>query len=181
MILADEDELRLAVGRQAGLMGFHVSNIESHLTSAGIPDTNLGLGHIDIWLELKAFGPKRPMKIRPTQRRWHRDRHDAKGQSWFAILDLESQDIFLVPGSSIMYVGSGLTRQWQEGMVRFKPETIDQMIAYMFNEAVKRRAAYVREQKSNSNTASNDPGSAGNPLPEGGQSVGEHHWLLNKP
>ena len=181
MTITEEKSLRVAVSEKARLMGFHVSNIESHSSSAGIPDINLAIGHVDIWLELKAFGVRWPMKIRSTQRKWHRERYEANGLSWFALLDLDHQEIFLVPGSGIQYVGSGLTRQWQGGAVKFKPEHIDLMIAYLYNEAVKRRIAYVTEQQRNSAGPSIDARSAGNSLPEGGQIVGGHHWLTDKP
>lgn len=193
-MIRSEGEFRQEVTKQAKLMGFHASNIESHLTSAGIPDTNLAIGHVDIWLELKVFGAKHPMKIRPTQRKWHKDRAEVKGLSWFAILDIDHQIVFLVPGASIHYVGTGLTRQWQGSAVQFSTEQIDLMIAYMYHEAVKRRAEYVRsnnqrvcggnagqEQQPDSERTANHSGIPGDSLPEGGQSVGEHHWLLNKP
>lgn len=93
-----EEDFRLTVMKAAGEYGMHVSHIEAHQSAAGIPDLNIySLGRPDLWLELKVV-KRGAVKLRPTQKRWHRQRHEAGGRSWVAVLEPESGDILVVPG-----------------------------------------------------------------------------------
>jgi hypothetical protein len=80
------------VARKAG---FHVTHIESPVTSAGVPDLNLYSG-VDVWLELKVWSDYAGVKMRPTQRVWHRLRHEAQGLSW--VLLHHDGNLSLIPG-----------------------------------------------------------------------------------
>ena len=95
--MINEIEFRRAVVAVAEANGGHVSHIESHLSSAGIPDLNIFMDGTDLWVELKVI-KKGQVKMRPTQRRWHNDRHKTDGESWVAVLDPEKQDILILRG-----------------------------------------------------------------------------------
>lgn len=67
-----EKALRKMVARK--LKG-HISQIESHETAAGIPDTNIfHVSGQDHWIELKYGTPKKLWHVRPTQKTWMRRR-----------------------------------------------------------------------------------------------------------
>ena len=73
----------------------HVSWVESHDTSIGIPDLNYCSGRVEGWLELKA-GPD--IEVRASQVRWMKDRIKAGGHPLFLI---EWGNMFLIiPGSA---------------------------------------------------------------------------------
>ena len=92
-----EDDFRRYVGECAG--NAHVSHIESHLTSAGIPDLNICIGGYDLWIELKVMSNRKLPKMRPTQRKWHIDRAENGGVSWVMVLDLDLMDVLIIPGN----------------------------------------------------------------------------------
>jgi len=52
----------------------HWSKVESHDTSAGIPDLNHCISGAEGWLELKFGNEVKPPKLRPTQCAWFRRR-----------------------------------------------------------------------------------------------------------
>jgi hypothetical protein len=58
----------------SGLILGHVSQIESHATAVGIPDTNYCIKGVEGWIEMKyVFGDKK-VKVRPMQWTWFRKR-----------------------------------------------------------------------------------------------------------
>ncbi|AZS06523.1 nuclease [Alteromonas phage ZP6] len=68
--------------------GAAVSQVESHETSAGIPDTSVCLSGIDSWIELKfATNKTRTRKkgvvVRKSQKVWFRDRLKAGAKNLF--------------------------------------------------------------------------------------------------
>lgn len=95
--VSSEDDFRRYVSECAGTNA-HVSHIESHLTSAGIPDLNICSCGNEMWIELKVMNSKKPPKMRPTQKKWHVDRREAGGVSWVMCLDLDLMDVLLLPG-----------------------------------------------------------------------------------
>lgn len=53
----------------------HVVQIESHATSAGVPDTNYCLYNgVEGWIEIKFSTHKKKFKVRGTQKTWFRRR-----------------------------------------------------------------------------------------------------------
>ena len=101
-----EDDFRRAVIQAAGSK-VHVSHIESHQSSAGIPDLNLyGLGQ-DLWLELKVV-KEGHVRMRPTQRKWHRDRAERGGPSWVAVLNPVDGHVLVVRGATAAMLATGL-------------------------------------------------------------------------
>lgn len=100
--ISDEADFRRFVTECAG--SAHVSHIESHEASPGIPDLNICMRGIDIWIELKVMSSRKPPKMRPTQKRWHTDRFEHGGISWVMALDLDLMDVLLIPG----HVAAGL-------------------------------------------------------------------------
>lgn len=105
-----EDEFRRAVIAAAGSKA-HVSHIESHQSSAGIPDLNLyGLGQ-DLWLELKVV-KEGHVRMRPTQRKWHRDRAERGGPSWVAVLNPVDGHVLVVRGAVAAALATGVL-EWE--------------------------------------------------------------------
>lgn len=82
----------------------HVTYIESHLTSAGVPDLNIYMLGRDIWLELKVMTSLKGPKMRSSQKRWHIHRWNQGGKSWVLTLDMTNMELLVVPG----HVGAGL-------------------------------------------------------------------------
>lgn len=106
-----EDAFRRAVIDRAEQWGAHVSHIESHQTSAGAPDLNVWSHNRDLWLELKLV--KRGLvTLRPTQKKWHRERFEAGGQSWVAVLDPETQRVLVLRGEVAATLPPGLA-SWE--------------------------------------------------------------------
>lgn len=95
--LNSEDDFRRHVIKVATGLKYHVSYIEAHLSAAGIPDLNIYLLSIDVWVELKIIKHGQ-VKMRPTQRRWHRDRKEAGGRSWVLVYDRAAQHVLALPG-----------------------------------------------------------------------------------
>lgn len=99
--LVSEDDFRRHMIKLLEQHGYHVSHIESHLTSAGIPDLNAWKGRWpegrDLWLELKIIKDNK-VKMRPTQRAWHKKRAEAGGHSWVLVLDPKRQDVLWLSG-----------------------------------------------------------------------------------
>lgn len=93
----NEDDFRRYVAECAA--DCHVSHIESHLTSAGIPDLNICMRGTELWLELKVMSSRKPPKMRATQKKWHVDRFEHGGISWVVTLDLDMMDVLILPGN----------------------------------------------------------------------------------
>ena len=102
-----EDDFRRHVIDLLGKDGCHLSHIESHLTSAGIPDINFYKSGRDVWLELKVAKDGK-VKMRPTQKRWHKDRAARGGQSWVLVLSPSKDRVLWLPGA----VAAGLEPSW---------------------------------------------------------------------
>lgn len=76
-----EDHLRTFIETVAEGYGWHVSHVESPITSPGIPDLNICHGQSDLWIELKVR-KRGGVHMRPPQRLWHRRRAEAGGRSY---------------------------------------------------------------------------------------------------
>jgi len=76
-----EDHLRTFIEVVAENCLFHVSHVESPITSPGIPDLNLSRRGTDLWIELKVR-KRGGVQMRPPQRLWHRRRAEAGGMSF---------------------------------------------------------------------------------------------------
>lgn len=105
-----EEEFRRKVMVEAANRGMHVSHIEAHISVAGIPDLNLSKNGRDVWLELKLIKAT-GVKMRPTQKRWHRERHESGGKSWVAVLDRESGAVLIARGHVAAVLAPG-PRHW---------------------------------------------------------------------
>lgn len=64
----------------------HVVQIESHATSAGVPDTNFCVKGVDGWIEIKFVRGKNKIKVRNTQKTWFRRRLAAGATNLFLFL-----------------------------------------------------------------------------------------------
>ena len=84
------------------------SYIESHETSAGIPDLNIYMRGRDVWIELKVLSDTKPAKMRPTQKRWHVDRFNSGGMSWVMTLDLTQMKLLIIPGNVAAGLGTNI-------------------------------------------------------------------------
>lgn len=60
----------------------HISQIESHATATGFPDINFCINNVEGNIELKHGNLGHDIKIRPSQRRWFKQRVDAGGNCW---------------------------------------------------------------------------------------------------
>lgn len=98
-----EDKFRrefIAALEDSPHLNAHVSYIESHQVTPGIPDLHvLAFGEVEAWIELKVVKckPNDTITVRPSQKLWHRKRNKAGGKSWFVVLD-KNGDILVVPG-----------------------------------------------------------------------------------
>lgn len=111
----NEDDFRRGVVRQAEQWGAHVTHIESHQTSAGVTDLNIWAFNRDLWLELKVV-KRGTVKLRPTQKKWHRERAEAGGQSWVAVLDPKTQHVLVLRGEAAATLPPGLA-SWEAAAV----------------------------------------------------------------
>lgn len=176
--MRNEAEFRKHVTKLVEDAGGHVSNIESHLTAAGVPDMNICLHGQDVWLELKYKG--KSMKMRPTQRRWHRTRAACGGTSWVVVYDPEDAGVWFVPG----HVAAE-----HPDLRQFPFDTVAKHSATIIRTVVKSiiKGKYdVRRWESEIESPDSDgspqnPGGSETALRESGQNVVGHHWLLDKP
>lgn len=169
-----ENTFRTVMTMEAMALGAHVSNIESHQTSAGIPDMNIYLQRQDLWLELKVIRDEK-VTMRATQRRWHLDRYEHGGLSWVLVLDPKSEDILVVPGD----VAAGLPPRvaaWRAAGTAWNVDTIPKLLL-----SLAKRRPYERVTEPNRARTTEAAGKAVSPLPESGEDVGGHHWLTDKP
>ena len=87
----------------------HWSQVESHATSAGIPDLDYCIGGVTNWLELKAGTGKYLPRLRPTQCAWFRNRIKAGGNprllyklnNWFGIIHAKHVPILIHAKSAV--------------------------------------------------------------------------------
>lgn len=168
-----ENDFRQKVIDVAEGMGAHVSHIESHQTSAGIPDLCIFLMEEDLWIELKVI-KKRAVKLRPTQKRWHADRAQCGGMSWVLVLDPETDCILVVPGA----VAAGLDSRagsWRAVAGVSNVQELPQLLMKL----IKRRKHGKRPP--NRGGTPQGPRTTRPALPESGKDVVGDHWLLNKP
>ena len=105
----------------------HFSRVESHASSAGIPDVDFCVSGKEGHIELK-YGMGKIPKIRATQARWFRNRARAKGKPWmFTHLEGSSKPpVYLLhaaPAVEILAVGAPrgdweflATRGWQDSV-----------------------------------------------------------------
>lgn len=61
---------------------WHASRVESHSTSAGIPDVDYCINGVEGHLELKYSKSNKPPEIRNTQIKWHTKRRENGGRSY---------------------------------------------------------------------------------------------------
>lgn len=134
MIFRRETPFREHVLSVAKTLGFHESHIESPVTSAGIPDLNLFNG-VDIWLELKVWTPVSGVKMRPTQRLWHLNRHRAKGLSW--VLVTWEGKLALVPGDIAAHL-KAKDPAWTMGYMEGPMSELPRVLRYLHKEALRR-------------------------------------------
>ena len=88
----------------------HFSRVESHATSAGIPDVDYCIDRVEGHLELK-YSSGKPYKTRATQVAWFRNRTRKGGRPYIlAQLDLSDVSIFSIY-SGIKYESLHLTTQ----------------------------------------------------------------------
>lgn len=93
----DETNVRRHIEIIGKETGFHVSHIESPITSPGIPDLSLCRDTKTLWLELKVL-KRGGIHMRASQRRWHREHAAAGGVSW--VLAYIDGHIYPVRGST---------------------------------------------------------------------------------
>lgn len=75
-----EATLRKYVAR---LIHGHCSQVESHATAIGIPDTNYCINGVEGWIELKYTTGNRAIKVRPAQWNWFRSRLKAGAKNLY--------------------------------------------------------------------------------------------------
>jgi len=92
-----ENLYRTSIIQELNKLG-HVSRIESHATSIGVPDLNFfsKSGH-ETWFELKWLGLDNKPEIRSSQVMWHRNRWRVGSNSYFLIGTHDCEHI-LIPG-----------------------------------------------------------------------------------
>jgi len=191
MDIVTEADFRKHMTGLAKILGGHVSNIESHLTSAGIPDMNVWIDGVELWLELKMYGPK--CHLRPTQRKWHKERKAAGGRSWVLVYVPGEESIVAIPGY-VAAEAADLRQLVRDGS--YDPVNIDMTSSLLFrliqlekerggklrtHAQHKGQSKYTTKSGPNRDGEAPNPGGAGPTLPPSGEDVERDHWLLNKP
>jgi hypothetical protein len=87
-----ESNVRRKLGVELRRLGFHVSQIESHATSAGIPDTHYFGHNTDGFIELKVAKVNGAIEIRNTQKAWFRERIKAGGHHQYVLVGIHVSD-----------------------------------------------------------------------------------------
>lgn len=175
-MINDESALRKHITKYVEDAGGHVSNIESHLTAAGIPDMNIFLHGTDIWLELKYKGRK--MAMRPTQRRWHRTRAACGGMSWVLIYDPEDGGVWFILGHVVAEYPD-IRQMPFDTITKHSLTSLGAILKSMAESEYNARGKKFGTPDRDG--AQERPGSPGTPLSPGGEDVGGHHWLTSKP
>lgn len=122
LILQDEDHVRDFIVTVAEGYGWHVSHVESPITSPGIPDLNLSKNGKELWIEIKIW--RRGINMRPPQRKWHRERA-AHGSKSFVVSYIDG---YLYPVTGVM--AAMLTskhKNWKPD-VRYELERVAEML-----------------------------------------------------
>ena len=175
-----EADFRRAVTDAVMFAGGHMSNIESHKTSAGIPDCNYFLRGVDVWLELKVVNAQGQVKMRPPQKRWHVDRHDKGGVSWVLVLDPCSGYLGLVQGQVAAALPLAVAK-WSVRWFEYPSDVIPQLIEKLAEHTKYEQDKSHQQRTGSGGQQSNEARGAGSALREGGQGVVGHHWLHDKP
>jgi hypothetical protein len=77
----------------AGLIHGHCSQVESHATANGIPDTNYCIDGVEGWIELKFVRGNDKIKVRPSQASWFKKRLKAGAKNLFFMFRWEYQNL----------------------------------------------------------------------------------------
>lgn len=133
MIFQRESQFREYVTKVAEDMGFHKSHIESPVTSAGVPDLNLFKG-VDVWLELKVWTLAKGVKMRPTQKLWHLNRHRSGGLSW--VLLTFDDKLSLVPGETAARLGAK-DPAWTFGYMEGSTSELPRILRYLHRQGLR--------------------------------------------
>lgn len=168
-----EEDFRKHVMKVGEAEGGHVSWIEAHLSAAGIPDLNIRLQGQDVWLELKVI-KEGQIRLRPTQKRWHRDRHRAGGKSWVAVLNRATNMILVLPG----HVAAGLDSRVHSWDTSPDAEWWQVTATPILLNTLAARAKDAK-QPSRGNGTKESARSAEAALSSGGENVGGDHWLTS--
>ena len=82
--------------RNIGHLG-HFSRVESHESSAGIPDVDFCIAGVEGHVELKFGTDTKAPKIRPTQAKWFRDRVKEEGKPWmFTLIGVKCRSVYML-------------------------------------------------------------------------------------
>lgn len=100
--MTSEAKFRLDLIELIKHWGGHVSAVESHYSSPGIPDLDYCLDGVEGHIELKFWGAK-PPEIRPTQIAWMRDRVKAGGHPLMVMV--RGPEIYICHGQSATFLG----------------------------------------------------------------------------
>lgn len=92
--------------------GGHACAIESHDTSAGVPDINYCINGHEGHIELKVGTDSKPPSLRPTQHRWAVLRKSAEGRSFFLFLNNSDGNMYLIDGSDVQGLVQARTAAW---------------------------------------------------------------------
>ena len=84
------------MNRNIGHLG-HFSRVESHESSAGIPDVDFCIAGVEGHVELKFGNGSKHPNIRPTQAKWFRDRVRKDGKPWmFTLIMVKKRSVYLL-------------------------------------------------------------------------------------
>lgn len=129
--IKSEDQFRRHVIDVALGQNFHVTHVESPVTSAGVPDLNLART-LDCWVELKVVKHE-CVKMRPTQKRWHRERFEHDGKSWVMTFDPDSETVLVTPGRVAWNLGPGIS-EWRAVSNTFRLSDLELALEYVYEE-----------------------------------------------
>jgi hypothetical protein len=167
---ANEGHFRRWIMGYAEGMGYHVTWVESHEVSAGVPDLNICVGGIDLWIELKAM-KNGSVKMRPPQKSWHSERFARGGMSWVLVCDIENMQFLLVTGTMAASLTTN-ANQWRAVAVNMPMDknfftTLKGYTLDGIHESNRQRAKEISRETESA-------------FSSGGEDVGSYHWLLNK-
>ena len=108
----NESTLRAKLISTITSAGGHACAIESHATSAGIPDLNYCINGNEGHIELKVGTKRKPPYLRPTQHRWFVLRNRAKGKAFFLFLDNDTGNVYLIYGKDVQVLVEASTETW---------------------------------------------------------------------
>lgn len=118
-----ENDFRKHTMKVAESLGYHVSWIEAHESAAGIPDLNLYRNGNDLWVELKVIKDGQ-IRMRPTQKRWHKARAQSRGASWVLVLNKVKQEVIVVAGGEAAGL-DGRVHAWESAALNIKESSLD--------------------------------------------------------